>query len=217
MTSIVIADYGIGNLLSVERAVSAVGGHAIRSSDPEEVRRAERLIVPGVGAFGDCMAALTSHNLVEPILETIRDGRPVLGICVGMQMLMEASEEFGQHRGLGVIPGVVRRIADTATNGIARKIPHIGWSGLVPPETQSTSFWQGTVLQDVRPGEAVYFLHSYSCEPTASHDRLADALYDGRRIAAAIRRDNVTGTQFHPEKSGPVGLAVLSRLLGKQG
>lgn len=210
---VVVMDYGVGNLLSVTRALEHCGASAKISSEPAEIRGAERLVLPGVGAFESCMASLRESGLREPLLEFIGSGRPLLGICVGMQMMLERSEEFGVHPGLGIIKGKVARIADTDTEGRKLKIPHIGWSPLVAPAGASEARWRGTVLEDVPPRAAAYFVHSFAALPTEPADCLAVTLYGGQPITAAIARDNVTGTQFHPEKSGAVGLRMLGHFL----
>ena len=210
---VVIADYGVGNLLSVRRAVDRCGGEARVTSSASEIGDADRLVLPGVGAFGDCMAALRRAELVEPVLSFIESGRPMLGVCVGMQILFDDSDEFGSHDGLGLIPGVVRAIPATSADGRRHKIPHTGWTRLEVPAEASPDRWPGTVLADMKLGSAAYFVHSYTAHPADPAHRLADAHYGGHRVAATVIKDNMTGTQFHPEKSGPVGLRMLERFL----
>lgn len=209
---VVVVDYGVGNLLSVTRALEQCGATPQISSDPETVRRAERVVLPGVGAFEACMSSLKASGLRDPVLEFIASERPLFGICVGMQMLMEVGEEFGQHPGLGVIKGRVSRIPDKDRDGAKLKIPHIGWNGLQPGQGASDA-WQGTVLDGIAPGEAAYFVHSYHAVPSEPSDCLALTYYGGQPITAAVARDNVVGTQFHPEKSGRVGLNMLRRFV----
>ncbi len=211
MPAVVVADYGIGNLFSVRRALEAAGADVLVTGEPRVVAQAERLVVPGVGAFGDVVAELRVRHLQEPVLEMAASGRPVLGICVGMQMLFEVGEEFGSHPGLGLLPGHVRAIPAADTEGRPHKIPHVGWDALHPAGTRSG--WQGTLLADLQPDAAVYFVHSFAAEPDDHGDRLADTVYGGHAISAAVQRDNVMGCQFHPEKSGPVGLSILGRFL----
>ena len=213
MTPVVVMDYGVGNLLSVTRALEHCGASAKISSDPVEIRRAERLVLPGVGAFESCMASLRESRLQEPLLEFIGSGRPLLGICVGMQMLLDLSEEFGVHPGLGIVRGKVSLIASTDTEGRKLKIPHIGWSPLIPPPQATAAKWRGTVLQDVQPGAAAYFVHSFAAVPSDPADCLAVTLYGGQPITAALAHENVVGTQFHPEKSGSVGLGMLRQFV----
>lgn len=209
--TVTVADYGVGNLLSVRRALEACGADVTMSGDPDAVARAERLVVPGVGAFGACMERLTQFQLVDALLTFAGSGRPLLGICVGMQMLLEHGEEFGRHKGLGLIPGRVAAIPGTAADGHLHKIPHIGWKHIQRPDGGRD--WSDTVLADTREGAELYFVHSYTAEPDDDADRIADCDYNGRRVSAAIGRDQIFGCQFHPEKSGPVGLRILSRFL----
>lgn len=208
-----IVDYGRGNLQSVCRAIENCGGDYLLSSDPAEIAMADRLILPGVGAYGDCVTQLTDMGFVEPLREFVATQRPFLGICVGMQILLSSGEEFGNHRGLDLIPGKVRAIPKTDGKGAPHKIPHIGWTAIDIPEGQGAQRWQGTILQNTRPGAPVYFVHSFTAEPDDPGHRLADAHYNGRLIAAAVARDNITAVQFHPEKSGPVGLRIIDAFL----
>lgn len=203
-----IVDYDMCNLLNVVRAFEHVGADVTVISDPAEVSSAGRLVVPGVGAFADCMREMVGRGFAEKINAFAKSGNPLMGICVGMQALFDGSEEFGDTPGLGLIPGRVRLIPNTMSDGRAHRIPHIGWNELQKP-TEPTS-WQGTVLEDTPDATAMYFVHSYTPMPEQEDHRLADAWYGGRRIAAAVRRDNIYGCQFHPERSGEAGLKILS-------
>jgi imidazole glycerol-phosphate synthase subunit HisH len=200
-----VVDYGMGNVGSVLRALSACGAAPMLTSVPEEVAAAPTLVLPGVGAFGDGMEELRRRGLIEPICTFARSGRPLLGICLGMQMMLATGEEFGVVAGLGLIAGNVRALAGP------RKIPHAGWNLLSPSCAEPD--WQGTILDGSGPGDAVYFLHSYAAVPDNPAHRLADCDYDGCRFAAVIRHENIYGCQFHPEKSGPVGLRILRNFL----
>jgi imidazole glycerol-phosphate synthase subunit HisH len=210
LVQVTVVDYGIGNLFSVCRALEHCSAEVTLTSDPALIQTAPRLVLPGVGAFADGMQGLRDRGLIEPILHYAASGRPLLGICLGMQMLATASEEFGKHRGLGLIPGRVVAIPDHTTSGQPHKIPHIGWNGLLAPAGVS---WNETLLGDTSEGTAVYLVHSYAVTPDDPAHRLADCVYGGHRICAAIRRDNIVGCQFHPEKSGEVGLRILRRFL----
>jgi glutamine amidotransferase len=214
VTQVLVVDYGVGNLLSVRRALERCGGEVELSADPGRVRECGHLVLPGVGAFGDCVARLRERQLIEPLRDRAADGRPFLGICVGMQMLFEASEEFGLEEGLGLLAGRVERLPETAADGTPHKVPHVAWAPLVPGP-QAGGF-AGTVLQDVEPRQCCYFLHSYGAVPADTAVRIADTLYDGRRIAAVVGMGNLIGCQFHPEKSGEVGLRILARFLSNQ-
>lgn len=203
---VTVVDYGVGNLHSVVKGLRHEGAEVKVTSDPRDVERSEWLVLPGVGAFADGMRGLESRNLIEPLLKHAASGRPFLGICLGMQLLMGESDEFGSHRGLGLVPGTVRLIA--RSQGV--KVPHVGWNRIAP---RSGCNWRGTVLADVPENSMMYFVHSFAAEPEREGHRLADTLYGGARVSAAIQREHVVGCQFHPEKSGPGGLKILSRFL----
>lgn len=208
---VAVIDYGMGNLLSVRRGLEHCGAVVNVTADPEVILAAPRVVLPGVGAFADGMAELNRSGLDTVVREVAERGTPLLGICLGMQMLLDASQEFGATKGLGLIPGEVVAVPLMGSDGRAQKIPHIGWNALVLPEGHES--WEGSLLQDVKVGEAVYFVHSFMASPTNPSHRIADCLYGGVAVSAAIARDNVAGCQFHPEKSGDVGLKVLRRFL----
>lgn len=204
-------DYGLGNLLSVRRGLEHCGATVKVTEDPDSILSASKVVLPGVGAFANGMAELSRRGLVEVVRELDTRGTPLLGICLGMQMLLDESEEFGVNPGLGLIPGRVIPIPSTTCVGHFQKIPHIGWNGLVfPPGRES---WEGTLLQELNVGEEVYFVHSLMAVPNDSNHRIADCLYGGNHISAIIGRDSIYGCQFHPEKSGEIGLKVLRRFL----
>jgi glutamine amidotransferase len=169
------------------------------------------VVLPGVGAFANGMAELGRNNLDEVVHEVASRATPLLGICLGMQMLFDESEEFGDTPGLGLIPGKVVTIPSTATDGEFQKVPHIGWNSLQPPE--SCDGWENSLLSNTKPGDAVYFVHSYMASPADPAHLLAECYYGGRSITACVGKENVCGTQFHPEKSGEVGLAILKSFL----
>ena len=208
--SVTVVDYGIGNLLSVSRALEQCGAKVLLTDDPMQIAQAQRLVLPGVGAFKDGMDGLQARALVDTLREFAATGRALLGICLGMQMLLDFSEEFGTHAGLGLIPGRVLAIPATSPSGAPHKIPHIGWNELQAP---GATKWAGTILDGVRPGSSVYFVHSFTAFPDDPACRLADASYDGCLVSAAIQSGNIYGCQFHPEKSGEVGLNVLRQFL----
>lgn len=206
---VTVADFGSGNLLSVWRALTHLGAQVTMADGAAGIADAERLIVPGVGAFADSMAGLEARGLAAPIKAFAATGRPTLGICVGMQMLFDASEEFGRRAGLGLIAGEVRRIPAEGRDGRRHKVPHVGWNALT-----ATADWTGTLLAGLPDGAFVYYVHSFTAHPAAESNRLADTDYDGCRIAGLVRRGNLYGCQFHPEKSGEVGLSILKNFLG---
>lgn len=206
MVEVTVIDYGVGNLLSVQRGLEHCGAKVTVTTDHETILASQRLVLPGVGAFGDAMQELNRLGLVPVIRKLAKDGRPLLGICLGMQLLLEESEEFGLSQGLGLIAGRVIPVPAHSVSGEPQKIPHIGWNALQPASSQE---WATTVLREVCPGESVYFVHSFMAEPTDVSNRLADCLYGEQRVSAVIGRGSVVGCQFHPEKSGEVGLKIL--------
>ena len=195
---IAIVDYGVGNLFSLRCSFAAVGYDAEGTSDPEALRCADKLVLPGVGAFGDAAEKLRRTGLDRAVLEETARGKPLLGICLGMQLLFEKSLEHGEHLGLGLLRGSVRPIAERIGPGL--KIPHIGWNALI--------FRAETPLfRYIREGDHVYFVHSFAAEDC--DDSLAAVTEYGALLTAAVARDNIFGCQFHPEKSGNTGLAIL--------
>lgn len=209
---VTILDYGMCNLLNVARAFEHCGVEVTITEDAAVAQSAEKLVVPGVGAFKDSIHELESRGLSDAIKRFIETGRPFFGICVGMQMLFEASEEFGHHAGLGVLGGTVTSIPRLTVDGLPQRVPHIGWNHLVPAETGRG--WHGTLLEGfdgLHP--AVYFVHSFAAIPSDPSVRLADAIYGGHRICAAVQRDNVMATQFHPERSGEIGLSLIQKFM----
>ena len=214
-TRVTVVDYGLGNLFSVQRALEHCGAQVEVSDRPDAVEAADRLVLPGVGAFADGMAGLRQRGLVEPIKRYASAGGALLGICLGMQLLLSVSEEFGEHEGIGIIPGRVVVIPAVGADGQRHKIPHTGWSRLIRPS--GVEDWRGTILSDTPDDAFVYVVHSYTAVPVSPAHRLADMDYDGCLIAAAVRSGNIYGCQFHPEKSGPAGLRVLASFLGLPG
>lgn len=210
---VTVIDYGVGNLLSVQRGLEHCDATVILTADPEQILAAKRVVLPGVGAFGNAMQALEQLNLVSVIRELAHRQTPLLGICLGMQLLLEESEEFGKTAGLGLIPGRVISVPTQTQTGEMQKIPHIGWSALHPSNVSRG--WDGTVLQDNKPGEAAYFVHSYMAVPSDAAHRIAECKYGGHLITAVIGRDQIMGCQFHPEKSGEVGLKILRRFISQ--
>lgn len=210
---VTLVDYGIGNLYSVQRALECAGAEVELAGTPEGIARAQRLVLPGVGAFADGILGLRERKLVEPIMQHASEGRPLLGICLGMQLLASASEEFGDHKGLCLIPGRVTPVPASGTEGQALRIPHIGWKELRPADGAA---WRGTLLESTPVNTPVYLVHSYHFVPDDPAHRLACCDYGGRAISAAVHSGSITGCQFHPEKSGPAGLAMLARFIAVQ-
>ncbi len=195
---IAIIDYGVGNVFSLSCSLSAIGAKAMITGDAEDVRRADKLILPGVGAFGDAVQKLRSTGLEQVILEEAARGKPILGICLGMQLLFEKSLEYGTHTGLGLIPGSVVSMEGVIPPDL--KIPHIGWNALRLRKPSP-------LLRYTKEGDFVYFVHSYYASDCDDYVT-ADTQY-GAWLTAAVQNKNVFGCQFHPEKSGPVGLNIL--------
>jgi imidazole glycerol-phosphate synthase subunit HisH len=208
---VAIIDYGMGNVLSVQRGLEHCGATVSVTANTDEIMSASRVLLPGVGAFANGMAELTRQGLDVVVHDVAKKGTPLLGICLGMQMLLDESEEFGLTKGLGLISGKVIPVPSLTADGQQQKIPHIGWNALVLPE--GNEGWAGTLLDNIEPNESVYFVHSFMAEPVESHHRIANCLYGNVPVAAVIGKENIWGCQFHPEKSGEVGLSVLRNFL----
>ena len=196
---IAIVDYGVGNLFSLKSSFASIGEDAVVSADPEVLRSADRLILPGVGAFGDAAKKLRESGLDTVLLEEVSKGKPLMGICLGMQMLFDVSYEYGRHEGLGLVPGEIRPISEVIPEALP--IPQIGWNALrIKGEKHP-------IFKYINDGDCVYFVHSYygaNCDESV----ISDTEY-GAYLTAAVANGNVCGCQFHPEKSGKVGLSIL--------
>ena len=197
-----IIDYEMGNLRSVEKAFEKLGFEARVSSNPKDIASADKVVLPGVGAFRDCINNLREGGFVEPLRTHVAAGKPLLGICVGMQMLFDESEEFGHHQGLGLIPGkVVRFPSGMVENGERLKVPHMGWNNV--------SLKPLPLFAGVEDDCFLYFVHSYYCAAENPADVAASCRYGDVEFCAAIQRDNIMATQFHPEKSQTIGLNIF--------
>lgn len=199
-----LIDYGVGNLLSVSRALEECGANVRIIKTPEEILKSDRIILPGVGAFGNCIQELRQRDLEESILEFVAKEKPLLGICVGMQILLEIGEEFGSHKGLGLFSGRVNKIPEASS----RKVPFIGWAQLRKSRDEAH-----TIFKNIDNESFFYFVHSFQAQPSIQNDTLALYEYDDLEITALINKENVFGCQFHPEKSGQNGLKFLSNFL----
>lgn len=195
---IAIIDYGVGNLFSVQSSFAAIGAEAVVTSDPAVIRAADRILLPGVGAYRDAAQKLRESGMGDLVREQAASGKPVMGICLGMQLLFEKSYEFGEYEGLGLLKGAVRPIRDVAPADY--KVPHIGWNALNLQKSHP-------LLKYVLEGDCVYFVHSYYATDCA--DAVIATTEYGAPITAAVAQGNVCGCQFHPEKSGMVGLSIL--------
>ena len=195
---VALIDYGVGNLFSLNSSFGMIGEEAVVTADPRTIHAADRVILPGVGAFGDAARKLRESGLDETVRKEAASGKPLMGICLGMQLLFDRSYEYGEHQGLGLLRGEIRPIAEQITRGL--KIPQMGWNALNIQKESS-------LLQDIREGEYVYFVHSFSA--VNCQDSLIATTSYGGKLTACVGRNNVWGCQFHPEKSGSVGLKIL--------
>ena len=209
--SVTIIDYGAGNILSIAKAFEHCGAKVNIADFSQMIKKAVRLILPGVGAFGDGMLGLKKRGFIEPIKSFVDKGKPVMGICLGMQMLLEISEEFGIHKGLGFIPGKVVSLPKRDKNGNSVKIPLIGWYKLSNSNYEEA--WESTILESVSVESYYYFAHSYYATPTKDEYRLANYNFNNHTITAVVRARLLYGCQFHPEKSGEAGLTVIRNFL----
>ena len=207
---VIIIDYGLSNLLSVKRAVEYCGYEAEITSDPETIKGAECLILPGVGAFSKGMEQLKSLGIDDIIRGHVDAGKPFLGICLGMQMMFSSSEEGGLHDGLGIIPGTVERIPDLTVGGEPQRVPHVSWE-----HVYFEKYPQHPLFSGIESGSEFYFVHSYEGKPKDPEMLLAPCIYGGREVSAIVTNagGNAIGCQFHPEKSGHVGLGLLKNFL----
>ncbi|MGB8984279.1 MAG: imidazole glycerol phosphate synthase subunit HisH [Anaerolineales bacterium] len=201
MNDVILIDAGTGNLRSVQKALESIGANVKRTGEPGKVSSARRVVLPGVGAFGDFMSGLRARGLEEAVKETAGRGVPLLGICVGMQALFEVGEEMGEHKGLGLLAGKVTRFAES----LSVKVPHTGWNQV---EVRKPT----PLFVQVKDGAYVYFNHSYYCRAGNASDVSATTDY-GLAYACAVQRGNIFGVQFHPEKSQTVGLQILKNFL----
>lgn len=206
-----ILDYGVGNLFSVRRAVEEIGGKVVITSSPKILEKATHLILPGVGAFPSAMKKLNDLELVDPIMEFARSGKPILGLCVGMQLLFEKSTEFEITNGLGLIPGVVKSFKENSNFKSGTKTPHIGWNNLTFPATNSTL--QNVVFRHLKSDESFYFVHSFHASPSNEDDIVAVTEFGDIWFCSVVGRNNIVGLQFHPEKSGKAGLSIIQGFL----
>ncbi|MCB9610254.1 MAG: imidazole glycerol phosphate synthase subunit HisH [Polyangiaceae bacterium] len=204
MKRVGVVEYGMGNVRSMVNALEKVGSAPTLTRDPDELSKFDAIVLPGVGAFGQGMENLRARCLDVAVIERANAGTPILGVCLGMQMLLETSTEFGTHEGLGLVPGSVEKLAPPSA-----RLPHIGWNGVIEP---CPDRWRNSPLRNYA-GEEVYFIHSFAAVPKDPRHVLAEAEYDGARFCAAIGRENIVGTQFHPEKSRSTGLSLLGAFL----
>jgi len=196
---IAIIDYGVGNLFSLKSSFAAIGAEAVVTADPAVIDVADRIILPGVGAFEDAARKLRDSGMADIVRQQAAAGKPIMGICLGMQLLFDKSYEYGEHQGLGLIPGAVRPIRDVIPADL--KVPHIGWNALTFVGEKSALF------KYLKEGDCVYFVHSYYAADCG--DAVTATAEYGAPLTASVEKGNVYGCQFHPEKSGKVGLSIL--------
>jgi glutamine amidotransferase len=208
--NIVIIDYGLGNLFSVEQACRSLGFFPIISNDPKDLLKADAAILPGVGAFKAAMENLTKSKMKEAIIDFVGDGKPLMGVCLGLQLLFEESEEFENCEGLGLIKGTVKKIRYEKKH--IAKVPQIGWNTIYPKKGYG---WNDTPLKTIKSNEFMYFVHSYYVAPTNSADILTLTTYSDFEYCSAVLRDNIFATQFHPEKSGGKGVEIYKHWYNK--
>lgn len=215
-SNITIIDSDICNLFNVTAAFTSLGCKVLVTRSPREISKADKLVLPGVGAFGPGMRSLSRYDLIEPICTFAKSGKPLLGICLGMQMLASVSEELGQWEGLDLIRGRIRMFQKPDEGGPLFKIPQIGWNLVHRPPAEKNS-WHGTVLQDIGDRPYVYFVHSFVMEPEEKHHILGITTYGKDTFCSVVKKDNISGCQFHPERSGPVGMRILQNFLKEKG
>lgn len=202
--NVVIVDYGMGNLFSIKNAFRVSGLETEITSSGKEILAADGVILPGVGAFGKAMATLRDLNLVDVLQKVAQSGKPLLGICLGMQLLMSESSEFGQHEGLGIFSGTVARLDEGQERTF--KVPHIGWNAIYPGEATKT--WSGSSLEGLSDGDFMYFVHSYCVKPSDPKIILSRTKYEGVEFCSSLEYENIFACQFHPEKSAAKGLRI---------
>ncbi len=208
---VAIVDYGVGNLFSVRNACAHAGMEAVITASRRDILAADAVILPGVGAFGDAMAMLEERGLTDLLREIARSGKPFLGICLGMQLLMTESFEFGRWPGLGIIPGTVVRLENRSKRGEPVKVPQVCWNTLHRTEGRGDT-WEGTLLKDLPDGVFMYFVHSFYVKPDDDEVSIALTRYGAQSFCSAMRYGNIFACQFHPERSGPPGLKIYRNL-----
>lgn len=204
-TKVAIVDYGLGNLFSINQACQKVGLDSVITADHQILAGADAIILPGVGAFGDAMKSLEDNGLIPILLNFVQERKPFMGICLGMQLLFDESEEFGNNKGLGLIGGRVVRFPYLDNNGNINRVPQIQWNQI---HSNTKDLWLNSPLQDLGEGTYMHFVHSYYAEPLNQKEILSYSEYGGINYASAVIKDNIVGIQYHPEKSGENGIKI---------
>lgn len=212
---IAIIDYQISNIFSVKHAFDSLGVESIVTSDPEIIISADAAILPGVGAFGDCMINLKKFDLVDAIGQFIKSGKPFMGVCLGLQLLFSKSSEFGEHKGLDVIRGEVKRFPHKNHAGQEVKVPQISWNQIYPTKNTKAN-WQNSPLRSLKNYQYMYFVHSYFVQPEDKDVICSYTNYSGFEYCSSIIKDNIFAVQFHPEKSGPKGIEIYRNWINTQ-
>lgn len=208
MSKVVIIDYQLGNMFSVLNACLHIGMNVEISADKNKIMGADAVILPGVGAFGDAMQNLEKLDLINPIKDFVATNKPFLGVCLGLQLLFEESEEFGANKGLGLVKGVVKKFPNHFEDNNNIKVPQISWNTIAKPNNVSLDLWKNTPLSDIPEHSFMYFVHSFFVEPTEKQDIATETTYENIKYCSAIKKNNIFATQFHPEKSAKLGLQL---------
>jgi len=206
---IAIVDYQLGNLFSVQQACLYLGYDAFISSDATAISSADAIILPGVGAFADAMYNMRKLDLIEPVKDFIATTKPFMGICLGLQLLFSESEEFGCHKGLDIINGVVKKFSSIDVQGATLKVPQIAWNTIHPLQNS----WENSPLSVCNPGDYMYFVHSFYVQPDSNDTILSTTSYGGNKYCSSVMKNNIFACQFHPEKSGPHGIKIYKKWL----
>ncbi|MFH1282262.1 MAG: imidazole glycerol phosphate synthase subunit HisH [bacterium] len=215
MIDVAVVDYGMGNLFSVKRACEITGLNCIITSERDVILNSRGLILPGVGAFGDAVENLKRLGLIQVIKDFIGSGKPFMGICLGMQLLMSESEEFGLHKGLNIIEGRVKRLFFKGGMRKKAKVPYVGWNGIYMPENLRSDVWSDSPLSNCGKGECMYFVHSYYAEPSEEQFVLSTSFYGDLSYCSSMYKDNIFAVQFHPERSADKGLEIYKQWAAK--
>jgi glutamine amidotransferase len=209
--NVTVVDYGLGNIFSLVQALEHLGSKVHLTCNPEDIIKAECVILPGVGAFENGIRGLSKHRLVQAIKDYAKSNKPMMGICLGMQMLFSKSYEFGEHQGLGIIEGTIESIESHLDTSQSLKVPHIGWNKLQQDDKEQD--WANSIMKYIEPESFFYHVHSFMAVPKNPQDVLAKVTYGNVIIPAVVKRSNIYGCQFHPEKSGTAGLKMLRGFL----